>query len=79
MLHVLDAPANLPLGLGHGLAVLPGETHGEIVEVLLQQGLQTEQHLHSLHGRSLPPTGKGFLGGPDGGVDIRGVREGDVV
>ena len=70
--------------IAHGfiplLTVLCGTDAGQLVEILLNQGLHLEEHLNALSHRGIGPCGIGLLGGRDREFDfvrgaLRSVRD----
>ena len=78
VLYVLDPAPNLASRFGHGLAVLPSEVLGEIIEMLLEEPLQAEQDPGPFDGWGFAPAGERVFGCADGAVHIRSGGEGDV-
>ena len=68
-LDVLDAAADLALGVGEHLAVLAGDDRGELVLPLDQQFADPEEDVGALGQAGGPPSGQGGAGGRDGFLD----------
>ena len=74
-LHHLDSPAHLTGGVLGVLAVLQGHEVPQLLEVLLEERLEAEEHLGALHHRRPRPAREGRLGRLHRPVDVLPARE----
>ena len=77
-LDVLEAAADLALGVGEHLAVLARDDRGEFVLALDEQLAQPEEHVGALDEPRGAPRGKGGGGRRDRLLDLVAVRERDL-
>ena len=77
-LDVLDAAADLALGVGEDLAVLVREDRGELVLALDEQVAELEEHVGPLDEARGAPSGQRGLRGGDRLVDLGGRGERDL-
>ena len=78
-LEVLEAAGDLAERIRWDLAVLRGEVGGQLVTALVDQVADLEQDVGALAQRRGAPAGEGSAGGGDGGRDLVGRREVDVL
>ena len=77
-LDVLDAAADLALGIRENLAVLGRDDRGELVGALDEQVAEAEEHVGALDEARRPPCGEGGGGRGDRGVGLCRRRESDL-
>src|SRR6267378_3748721 len=73
---VFDGAAKFGFGFGKGFAVFEGDDASEIVEIFFEKIFQFKEILNALAGRSAAPSRESIGGGLNGGVNVRGRREG---
>ena len=66
----LDCALDFAPRLIQRLAILLGHQRGELVDVLIEEGLEAEQHLGPLRHWGFAPSGKSLLGGGNRLVDL---------
>ena len=75
-LNHLDAAFDIAARFDERLAVFAGVEADQLLEMLLQQGLETEQDSGAVSGGRFRPGGEGSGGGLDGIVHVTGGAEG---
>ena len=75
----LDATPHFAAGLVERLAVVARDEGGELLEVVLEQRLETEHEPDAVHYRGARPGAKGFRGCTHRGIDLARVRQRHVL